>query len=30
MALKMLEGEFGDGDRVEVGVDDGELTFTKA
>jgi ATP-dependent Clp protease ATP-binding subunit ClpB len=30
LALKMLEGEFGDGDRVEVGVDDGELTFTKA
>jgi ATP-dependent Clp protease ATP-binding subunit ClpB len=30
MALKMLEGEFGDGDRVEVGVDNGELTFTKA
>ena len=29
-ALKMLEGEFGDGDRVRVDVDDGELTFTKA
>ena len=30
LALKILEGQFGDGDRVAVGVDDGELTFSEA
>ena len=29
MALKMLEGEFGEGDRVVVDAADGELTFTR-
>ena len=29
LALKMLEGEFGEGDRVQVDAIDGELTFTK-
>jgi ATP-dependent Clp protease ATP-binding subunit ClpB len=29
LALKILEGEFSEGDRVEVGTDDGELTFSK-
>ncbi len=29
LALLILEGEFGEGDRVEVGVKDGELTFDK-
>jgi ATP-dependent Clp protease ATP-binding subunit ClpB len=29
LALKLLEGEFADGDAVQVDVDDGELTFTK-
>jgi ATP-dependent Clp protease ATP-binding subunit ClpB len=30
LALKLLEGEFAPGDRVLVGVADGELTFAKA
>ncbi len=30
LALKLLEGEFGAGDRVLVGAADGELTFAKA
>ena len=30
LALKLLEGEFGEGDTVEVGAADGELTFAKA
>jgi len=30
LALGLLEGEFGDGDRVLVDAADGELTFTKA
>jgi ATP-dependent Clp protease ATP-binding subunit ClpB len=30
LALLILEGEFGEGDRVEVGVKDGELTFDRA
>jgi ATP-dependent Clp protease ATP-binding subunit ClpB len=30
LALKILEGEFAEGDVVEVGVADGELTFEKA
>ncbi len=30
LALKILEGEFGEGDRVLIGADDGELTFTKS
>ena len=29
LALKMLENEFGEGDRVVVGANDGELSFTK-
>ena len=29
-ALMLLEGEFSEGDRVEVGTEDGELTFRKA
>ena len=30
LALKILEGEFAEGDEVDVDVDDGELTFSKA
>jgi ATP-dependent Clp protease ATP-binding subunit ClpB len=30
LALKILEGEFAEGDRVDVDVDDGELAFSKA
>ncbi|MFN8149756.1 MAG: ATP-dependent chaperone ClpB [Solirubrobacterales bacterium] len=30
LALKLLEGEFNEGDTVEVGAADGELTFAKA
>jgi ATP-dependent Clp protease ATP-binding subunit ClpB len=30
LALKLLEGEFREGDTVRVDVEDGELTFTKA
>ena len=30
LALKILEGEFAEGDEVEVDADDGELTFTQA
>jgi ATP-dependent Clp protease ATP-binding subunit ClpB len=30
LALKLLEGEFGPGDRVVVGAADGELTFASA
>jgi ATP-dependent Clp protease ATP-binding subunit ClpB len=30
LALRLLEGEFGPGDRVVVDADDGELSFTKA
>jgi ATP-dependent Clp protease ATP-binding subunit ClpB len=30
LALRLLEGEFGEGDTVEVGAADGQLTFTKA
>jgi ATP-dependent Clp protease ATP-binding subunit ClpB len=30
LALKLLQGEFSDGDTVQVDVDDGELTFTTA
>jgi ATP-dependent Clp protease ATP-binding subunit ClpB len=30
LALKILKGEFAEGDEVEVDVDDGELTFSKA
>jgi ATP-dependent Clp protease ATP-binding subunit ClpB len=30
LALKILEGEFSEGDHVEVGTAEGELTFTKA
>ena len=30
LALAMLEGEFAEGDTVEVDAADGELTFTKA
>src|SRR5262245_4419286 len=30
LALKLLEGEFGDGDAVKVDAKDGELTFKKA
>jgi ATP-dependent Clp protease ATP-binding subunit ClpA len=30
LALKLLEGEFREGDRVEVDAEGGELTFTKA
>jgi ATP-dependent Clp protease ATP-binding subunit ClpB len=29
LALKILEGEFAEGDRVTVGSDEGELTFTR-
>jgi ATP-dependent Clp protease ATP-binding subunit ClpB len=28
LALKILEGEFGDGDEIEVDAADGELTFS--
>jgi ATP-dependent Clp protease ATP-binding subunit ClpB len=30
LALKLLEGEFAEGDRVKVDAADGELTFEKA
>ena len=30
LALLILEGEFTEGDRVEVGVKDGQLTFDRA
>ena len=30
LALKLLDGEFGPGDRVVVDAEDGELSFTKA
>jgi len=30
LALKLLEGEFREGDAVEVDAEDGELTFAKA
>jgi ATP-dependent Clp protease ATP-binding subunit ClpB len=30
LALKILEGEFGEGDRVRIDAADGELTFEKA
>ena len=30
LALKILEGEFGEGDAVRVDAADGELTFEKA
>jgi ATP-dependent Clp protease ATP-binding subunit ClpB len=30
LALKILEGEFGEGDTVEIDVADGELTFEKS
>jgi ATP-dependent Clp protease ATP-binding subunit ClpB len=30
LALRLLEGDFADGDRVVVDVTDGELTFAKA
>ena len=30
LALKLLEGEFADGDVVRVDADDGELTFEKS
>jgi ATP-dependent Clp protease ATP-binding subunit ClpB len=30
LALKILEGEFGEGDMIEVDAADGELTFTSA
>jgi ATP-dependent Clp protease ATP-binding subunit ClpB len=30
LALRLLEGEFGEGDTVQVDVEDGELVFTKA
>ena len=30
LALKLLEGEFADGDLVEVDAADGELTFTRS
>jgi ATP-dependent Clp protease ATP-binding subunit ClpB len=30
LALRLLEGEFAEGDTVRVDVDDGELVFTKA
>ena len=30
LALRILEGEFAEGDQVEVGAEDGELTFNKA
>ena len=30
LALRILEGDFSEGDRVEVGTSEGELTFSKA
>ena len=30
LALRLLEGEFSDGDAVRVDADDGELVFEKA
>jgi ATP-dependent Clp protease ATP-binding subunit ClpB len=30
LALRLLEGEFADGDRIAVDADDGELTFARA
>ena len=30
LALKILEGEFAEGDEVEVDADDGELAFASA
>jgi len=30
LALKLLEGEFAEGDVVEIGAEDGELTFSRA
>jgi hypothetical protein len=30
LALRILEGEFGEGDAVSVDADGGELTFEKA
>jgi ATP-dependent Clp protease ATP-binding subunit ClpB len=30
LALKLLDGEFGEGDHIEVGAKDGELAFEKA
>ena len=30
LALRILEGEFGEGDTVQVDADDGELSFEKA
>jgi len=30
LALRLLEGEFAEGDTVEVDAADGKLTFTKA
>ena len=30
LALRLLEGEFAEGDTVEVDAADGELTFAKA
>jgi len=29
LAMQLLEGKFAEGDNVEVGVKDGELTFSK-
>jgi ATP-dependent Clp protease ATP-binding subunit ClpB len=30
LALRILEGEFGDGDLIRVDAESGELTFEKA
>jgi ATP-dependent Clp protease ATP-binding subunit ClpB len=30
LALKLLEGEFAEGDEIEVDVEDGELVFSPA
>ncbi|MFQ5455238.1 MAG: ATP-dependent chaperone ClpB [Nitrospirota bacterium] len=30
LAMKILQGEFKEGDRVEIGLDDGQLLFNKA
>jgi ATP-dependent Clp protease ATP-binding subunit ClpB len=30
LALKLLEGEFAEGDEIEVDVEDGELAFSPA
>jgi ATP-dependent Clp protease ATP-binding subunit ClpB len=30
LALRLLEGEFGDGDKVRVDARDGELVFERA